>query len=184
MDLDWRFIAIFFVLSFPTTVVLLTVDSIYLGNRSVNVSALNPWVLSLVDWLLLNKSFYFSRLPVVSSFSLTLSFCISLPLHAGRQHWWWHRLALYRLPPTSVPGRTLAHGASCRLLVRVRCPEGFQSSPSAAAQPVPGLTQQLEGGICGTPHGNAELSGAGGIWGCGGSKRWGEPLLKDGRGVV
>lgn len=168
MDLDWRFIAIFFVLSFPTTVVLLTVDSIYLGNRSVHVSALNPWVLSLVDWLLLNKSFYFSRLSVVSSFSLTLSFCISLPLHAGRHYRWRHRLALYRPPPTSVPCGTLARGASRRLLGRVRCPEGFQSSPSAAAQPVPGLTQQLRGGICRTSHGNAELSGAGGIRGKGG----------------
>lgn len=78
MDLDRGFIAIFFVLSFPTTVVLLTVDSIYLGNQSVNVSALNPWVLSLVDWLLLNKSFYFSRLSVVSSFSLTLSLSVFL----------------------------------------------------------------------------------------------------------
>lgn len=98
MDLDWRFIAIFFVLSFPTTVVLLTVDSIYLGNRSVHVSALNPWVLSLVDWLLLNKSFYFSRLSVVSSFSLTLSFCISLPLHAGRHYRWRHRFGLVQTP--------------------------------------------------------------------------------------
>lgn len=57
---------------------LLTVDSVYLRNQSVNVSALNPWVLSLVDWLLLNKSFYFSRLSVVSSFSLTLSLSIFL----------------------------------------------------------------------------------------------------------
>lgn len=87
MDLDWEFIAIFFVLSFPTTVMLLTVDSIYQEtNQSVNVSALNPWVLSLVDWLLLNKSFYFSRLSVVSSFPLTLSFCTSLPIRAGSQH--------------------------------------------------------------------------------------------------
>lgn len=78
MDLDWGFIAIFFVLSFPTTVVLLTVDSIYLGNKSVHVSALNPWVLSLVNWLLLNKSFYFSRLSVVSSFLLTLSLSVLL----------------------------------------------------------------------------------------------------------
>lgn len=77
---------------FPTTVVLLTVDSAYLGNRSVNVSALNPWVSSSVDWLLLNKSFYFSRLSVVSSFSLPLSFCTppalhALPGRAGSQHW-------------------------------------------------------------------------------------------------
>lgn len=76
---------------FPTTVVLLTVDSAYLGNRSVNVSALNPWVSSSVDWLLLNKSFYFSRLSVVSSFSLPLSFCTppalhALPGRAGSQH--------------------------------------------------------------------------------------------------
>lgn len=124
MDLDWGFIAIFFVLSFPTTVVLLTLDSIYLGNQSVNVSALNPWVLSLVDWLLLNKSFYFSRLSVVSSFSLTLFLYFSPPPR------WEPASAVASLglaqTPSSLsilPCGTLACGARCRLRLRARCPK-------------------------------------------------------------
>lgn len=150
MDLDWGFIAIFFVLSFLTTVVLLTVDSIYLGNQSVNVSALNPWVLSLVDWLLLNKSFYFSRLSVVSSFSLTLSLSVLLfpsmlgastdggipwpytdPLQAKHPLLW--------DPCLRCQPRAACESEATRVLLGV---EGFQPSPSAAAQGrlVSGLT--------------------------------------------
>lgn len=121
MDLDWGFIAIVFVFSFPTTVVLLTVDSVYLGNQSVNVSALNRWVLSLLDWLLLNKSFYFSRLSVVSSFSLTLFLYFSPP-PCWEPALMVASLGLAQTPSnlSILPCRTLACGASHRLPVRAR----------------------------------------------------------------